>query len=719
MSPVSLPRFALLHCPICQAIFENTAFRRCPSDGAPLRTPDGHEVGRLGEVIQDRYRVERVLGKGGMAQVYEAEHLATNRRVALKIVAARLASDPVAMDRFRREALVMSRITHPNVVAVEDFGSLKDGALFMVMELLRGKSLQAWLAQEELTPQQALHVGIQVCEGVHAAHEAGVVHRDIKPGNVFLEAPRASSKMGVKVLDFGISKLVDQTASADVTMAGTVFGTPEYMSPQQAKGKPADRATDIYSIGVLLFRMLTGRVPFEGETYMEVLIKHITEPVVWPSEQAGDKKLPAAVRDVILRVLDKNPEHRHPCAEALAEDLRALQGRLSTSYSLVSDQVDAVRVPGSVRSVSPPRFRTATLTSARGVDTEIATLAPDVYWVGARTGKALECNTYLRVYRRENKRIAVVIDPGPPDHLHVIGAKIASVLESIADVDMVFINHQDPDVSANATAFQKVNPSVRIICSEDTWRLIHLTGLDARRFSAVERFSDATMRLATGHEVTFVPTPYCHFRGAVMYYDRSSRVLFTGDLCGGLTDSEHLVSRGRQWAGIDAFHQIYMPGNLAVRRAIARIRALDPPPRFLAPQHGTVIAEDHLDDVLTHLESLPMGLDIEHHAQAVEDYRRVLDEVIGVLRGMLGHEVVRERLKQFEGDGSFPDLVVFDDRQRVRDIKIEPLAVAGAVIRELSVGVPADKMDAWIRAIHDVQRTHGVAIPGVPDLPAS
>jgi eukaryotic-like serine/threonine-protein kinase len=691
------------------------SYRRCPNDGSPLRTPDGKLVGWIGEVVQKRYRIARFLGKGGMAQVYEAEHLATGRLVALKIVEPRLASDPAVLDRFRREAQVLSLIAHPNVVAVEDFGTMPDGALFMVMELLRGRSLQQILDERSLAPMEALDIAEQVCEAVQAAHERGVAHRDIKPGNIFLEKPRSSGKLLVKVLDFGISKLVDEETSANVTKAGTVFGTPEYMSPQQARGQPADFSSDIYSIGVLLYRMLLGVVPFTGESYMAVLIQHITELAPWPEERAAKLKLPVATRDVVMKALEKIPEQRYPSASAFEQAILSLRSHWSTSYSLVSENVDSVRIPESARPSVSGKFRTGSLQTAKGYDLEIVTLAPDVYWVGRRTGGALECNTYLRVYRSGDKRVSVLIDPGPPRDLHIIGAKIASVIESITEIDMAFINHQDPDVSSNTAAFQKANRRLHVVCSEDTWRLVQLTGLDARHFSAVEHFREGRMRMTTGHEVTFVPSPYCHFRGAVMYYDRASRVLFTGDLFGGLTRSTHLLSRGRNWEGIDTFHQIYMPSNKAVRRTIERIRKLEPSPRILAPQHGAVIPEDQIEDLFAHLEDLPMGMDIDTDAADCGLFRRALNQMILALVDLLGADAVRARLKRFEGDGTFPDLISFENDLTIRDIKIDPKPAAGAVVRELTVAVPAAHMDAWLRAIHEAQTQHGVSVPGVPE----
>lgn len=705
-----------LHCAICHTEYPQGSFLHCPRDGSPLHDSQGREIGRLGQNILDRYQILRFVGKGGMAQVYEAQHAASGRHVAIKILNPRLASNPdVALERFRREAQLLSRIAHPNVVAIEDFGALEDGALFMVMELLRGKTLQQSLDEREPSVAETWEIILQVCEAVQAAHDVGVVHRDIKPANVFLEPPLPSGACVVKVLDFGISKTMGEQRAMNLTKAGSVFGTPEYMSPQQARGEAVDASSDVYSIGVMLYRMLLGTVPFTGDSYLEVLIKHITESPVWPEDIASRRRLPAKAKQVVLTALAKKPSERFPSVDAFAQAISSMRNETTTSYSMVHQQVDSTRIRSVTRTSSRPPSLSATVSieHAKGLDGEVVALAPDVFWVGRRTGGALECNAYLRVYHSEEHRFAVLIDPGPPRDLHVIGQKVAAVLGSITDVDLLFINHQDPDVAFNAVALQKINPRVHIVCSEHTWRLIHLMELEPRRYSAVEQFARATMHLVTGDEVRFIPTPYCHFRGAVMYYDVSSRVLFSGDLFGGVSKSRELLSTGEPWDGVDVFHQVYMPSGRAVQQAIARVRQLDPPPRFIAPQHGAIFGEDTIEALLDHLEQLPMGLDLDSGAEEPGRFVGALTMLIRYLIGIVGKDLVLDRVRRFEGDDTFPAILVLDEQGEITGLRIGARLAAVSVLRTLTEIVPFPHQKEWFDMIERAKRLYDIYLPSI------
>ena len=699
-----------LTCPICQTQYECTTYRVCPRDGAPLRTADGVDVGWSGQVIQKRYLVGQLLGAGGMAQVYEGEHLATERKVAIKVVQPRLVSDPAMVERFRQEAQMLALIAHPNVVAVEDFGTLPDGALFMVMELLRGESLHDVLKRDTLDPLVALDIAAQLCEAVQAAHDRNIVHRDIKPGNVHLQRAAGDTTGGVevKVLDFGIAKMLFAGGGSDLTKAGAVFGTAEYMSPEQAMGKPAEFSSDIYSIGVLLYRMLTGRVPFAAESYLGVLVKQMSDAAVWPEELPTTTGLPPEVRNIVMKSLEKETANRYPSAAAFGAAITDLRKRMESSRPARAVTVDSLRVVEPVPSSRTAGYRVSAPQRAVGGDEEVVEIVPGVYWVGRRVGARLECNSYLRVYRSEGTQLAVLVDPGPPRDLDVIGAKIASVIGSVSHVDFMFINHQDPDVSGNAVAIQQVNPTAHVLCSEDTWRLIHSNGLKPQCYSAVEHFRDLRMRMITGHDVVFVPTPYCHFRGAVMYYDVDSRVLFSGDLFGGLSHDRSLMSLAPEWDDVDVFHQLYMPTGRAVRRAIERVRALDPPPLLIAPQHGALIPSTQIESLLAHLERLPVGLDLEPRGTDAERYRDALNDVIAGLALVAGSEVVRSSVARFADDGTFPGLLAFEDKMFVSRIKLDPLTAARSFLHDLAKALPKNLRPRLALLVDQAEQDHAV-----------
>ena len=245
-------------------------------------------------------------------------------------------------------------------------------------------------------------------------------------------------------------------------------------------------------------------------------------------------------------------------------------------------------------------------------------IAPGVHWVGKRDPASIfHANPYVRVFEsdRAGQRqwFTLLIDPGSPSDCAVVAARVAEVLGSAASLSAFFLNHQDPDV-ASSTAFfsQRFAPRAHVLCSEDTWRLVVHFGLDRARFRATDRYLDHGLRLPTGHVLQFVPTPYCHFRGATMLYDRETRVLFSGDLFGGLSpaDEQSLWADGSAWPGMRAFHQIYMPSGDALRRAVAAIRALDPAPEIIAPQHGGLLRGEWIELYLRRLEQLPVGVEL-------------------------------------------------------------------------------------------------------------
>ncbi|MGH9788086.1 MAG: protein kinase domain-containing protein [Candidatus Acidiferrales bacterium] len=336
-------------CPICKGAYP-AEFSHCPKDGAPLRPLTELDQGTI---IRGKYEIEGLLGRGGMGSVYKARHLVFNETCALKVVKSSLVEEPGFSKRFRAEAHVMRRLRHPNAVQVLDYDETEDGRPFIVMEYVEGRSLDAILeSQGLLEPPRAMQIASQVCAALAAAHELGIIHRDIKPSNIFVSVGQDGSEHA-KVLDFGVAKLKDQSACLfgleSTTGTGIVVGTPAYMSPEQAmglRGDQLDGRSDLYSLGVLLFEMLTGKPPFYGGTPVALMVAHAQSPP--PDPRMLRPALPTALTNVVLRSLQKEPARRFPSAQAMMEALREAVPGLAIPVSPVSPgfQPDARPTPG-------------------------------------------------------------------------------------------------------------------------------------------------------------------------------------------------------------------------------------------------------------------------------------------------------------------------------------------------------------------------------------
>jgi predicted Ser/Thr protein kinase len=306
-------------CATCGQGFSGDA-RFCPFDGDPLeeRADATIEIDRLvGRVIDGRYEVEGVLGQGGMGTVYAVRHRALNKPLALKMMRADLAREGDLAARFIQEARAAALIGHPNVVQITDFGQTPEGATYFVMEFLDGTPLSK-LLREGGPPPVALSVRIlqQVAAGLSAAHAAGVIHRDLKPDNIHVTASGS-----VKILDFGVAKMA---GAGRLTRTGMVFGTPHYMSPEQASGAAIDCRADVYALGIIMYEMFTGRVPFEADSYMGVLTKHMymrPEPISSVYEPAREL---GALEDVTQKCLEKLPSSRYASMQELIDDIESI-----------------------------------------------------------------------------------------------------------------------------------------------------------------------------------------------------------------------------------------------------------------------------------------------------------------------------------------------------------------------------------------------------------
>jgi len=345
----SLEGRAATVCPQCGQHFSADG-RFCPFDGEPLRPALQRDYASdplLGSVVDDRYEIVNVIGEGGMGVVYAARHRALGKRFALKALRKDLATDHEIAARFMQEARTAASISHPGLVEITDFGKLPTGQPFFVMELLEGQSLAQLIRRGGPIPAaRALEIVRQIADALGAAHDRSIVHRDLKPDNVHV-SPAAAGRDQVTIVDFGLAKVI---GSSRLTRAGMVFGTPHYMSPEQAQGDPTDHRADIYALGVVMYEMFTGRVPFEADSYMGVLTKHMYMAPTPPSQLVGIDKL-GVLEDIILRCLEKKADHRYQALRELTRDLDlalnptgprpfAARQRRGTPRSLLADELE-------------------------------------------------------------------------------------------------------------------------------------------------------------------------------------------------------------------------------------------------------------------------------------------------------------------------------------------------------------------------------------------
>ncbi|HVP67567.1 MAG TPA: serine/threonine-protein kinase [Anaeromyxobacteraceae bacterium] len=301
-------------CPTCRTPSEEGVLI-CPVDGTPL--PQGE--GLVGQTLADRYRILTRIGEGGMGTVYLCEHVALGKRMAVKVLRPEFSRDEELLRRFQHEARAASQIGQENIIDVFDFGHTAEGSAYFVMEALEGESLARVINREgALSLTRALPILMQICRALGAAHQRGIVHRDLKPENVFV-VRREDGADFVKVLDFGISKSALGTEGKRLTRAGSIIGTPEYMSPEQASATTVDHRSDIYAFGVVAYEVVTGRLPFQGDTPLATLLKHQSEAPLSPRRLRAD--LPVEVETLIMRALVKKPEGRQQSMAEVAADL--------------------------------------------------------------------------------------------------------------------------------------------------------------------------------------------------------------------------------------------------------------------------------------------------------------------------------------------------------------------------------------------------------------
>ena len=334
------------------------------SSERPSVRPGGPES-LVGLVLGGRYLIERLLGEGGMGAVYQAEHTHMRKRFAVKVLHPEMSRLAEVVARFEREAMAAAHIDHPNVAAATDFGKLDDGSFFLVLEYVEGKSLRDAIAQGRLELGRAIHIARQIASALGRAHGLGIVHRDLKPENVMLVAREDDANV-VKVLDFGIAKVPVGALAGDgrtpgqaLTQLGMVYGTPEYMAPEQALGQAVDATADLYALGVILFEMLTGARPYDHESKVTLLGMHVTAPIPHMNDRVPGANFPAEIDAIVTKLLAKESTARFTDARELIDAFDAASAQLA-ARGLIAE------LPAPLSTAQAPRSAQASTAGPRG-----------------------------------------------------------------------------------------------------------------------------------------------------------------------------------------------------------------------------------------------------------------------------------------------------------------------------------------------------------------
>ena len=289
------------------------------------------------ERIAGKYRLVRKLGQGGMAEVFLAEQEPIQKSVAVKILHADRVKRANQKERFLREARAAARIRHPNVVDISDFGEMEDGRAYVVMEYLDGQDLKRYLARKRILPwSETAALLDQICSALSVAHAHGVVHRDLKPDNIFLTTHKG--KLFPKIVDFGLAKLIDDAGTAKLTKTGIIVGTPAFLAPEQVRGEKLDHRVDIYALGLIMYRMLCGQLPFKAKTVVQMLRKQLSEEPRPPSDVAPDALIPKYAEEIVLRALCKDPDERYSTMDEMQVAVRNVEAQ--------QRRANKVRAPG-------------------------------------------------------------------------------------------------------------------------------------------------------------------------------------------------------------------------------------------------------------------------------------------------------------------------------------------------------------------------------------
>jgi hypothetical protein len=499
-------------CPQCHEQFDDH-IERCPADGTPLevRVRPSAADPLIGQLLADRYRIQRTLGEGGMGRVYLAEHERMGRLSAVKVMSTSLASTPEAISRFNREAANASRIHQPNVAAIYDFGETPDGTLYLAMEYVEGETLTALLKREgPLAPPRAAELTAQIADGLHAAHHLGIVHRDLKPDNVIV-TKHHDGREWVKIVDFGIAKQTkrnDQT----VTSLGVAIGTPDYMSPEQLAGESVDARTDLYSLGVVLFNMLTSQLPHAAMTTKQSLVHRLTAKPRTLAEAAPHKAWSPRLQKSLERALSPEPDDRYHSVGDFARDVRAAVGMPTLVAGAVTMTGEAITRPTGATQARATVVLQRPEERRRGQGLLVGAL---VLVVAGGAAAAMGRDGALRMARGAGlvaDRRPVVIQQATLDSLHADSVRLAQFNQAMsAPATPAVLSPMDPGQRLESAALQAgrrangdtsdTGPRLAVMQSaeEDTREImIHVNR--AREMARKDELQGAGLELRTAYE---------------------------------------------------------------------------------------------------------------------------------------------------------------------------------------------------------------------------
>lgn len=612
------------------------------------------------------FSLVRLLGRGAMGEVHLAIDKRDGRHYALKSMRHELCHREDLLARFERETRLAMTLEHPHILPIYERGV--DGTLpWAKMPWIPDGNLTELLQAQGPLPDQ---LAIQYMRGVLSAlahlHKNGLYHRDVKPENILRRGDH------VFLTDLG---LVIDDNDRRITRHAQPLGTPGHMSPEQWRGQPGDARTDVFAAGVLLYNLLTNRLPYPGKTHVELL-----ERMLEGTPEPLNRDLDPELTKLIWRAISPAPEARFQDAAAMLDALERWAKRPNNLPDLSLDTLE--HDPTTTLTTAPPAkehrktMENAPLSSSsstgsnprqqplretldpRKLAIHPVEFAENSYWVGKRPpNEIFYANPYLRRFEGEGKEFNLIIDPGSSADFSIVQAKCNKILGDLSKLSAIFINHQDPDVASSVGVLVgRYAPKAFTMCTEDTWRLIQYHNITREKLIALEKYPRG-FSLPTGDWLLPVGSPFCHFVGAMMLYDPQSRVLYTGDLFGSLTnkDAKGLWADESDWVGMRAFHQIYMPTRKAIQNAIANIRSIDGEVELIAPQHGRLLRGEWVQEFIERLERLPVGLDIIEDRQATPEelgaWSNVLERAINAIAPMTDKDLRGFLLEHKELEG--------------------------------------------------------------------